>query len=645
MCGIAGFVEHGVSSDDLLENINQMTACLTHRGPDSSDIWTDVSKGVALGHRRLSIIDLSPSGRQPMVSPSSRYVISYNGEIYNFIELRKELEKQGCCFKGTSDTEVIVTAIDMWGVNKAVSRFIGMFAFALWDQNECKLFLCRDRMGEKPLYYGNLPNTFIFASELKAIIKHPRFMRQINPDAVNLYTKNNYIKAPYTIYKDIYKLPPGTILEMSFGSGDKKPLVQSYWSLAEVVRRGKADVLLYSEEEAADYLEKLLLESVSKQMISDVPLGAFLSGGVDSSLIVSLMQKNSVLPIQSFTVGFKEKNYNEAGYAKAVAAHLGTKHTELFVTSQDALNVIPRLPEIYDEPFADSSQIPTCLIAALTREHVTVSLSGDGGDELFAGYDRYRHLDMLWRRVGFSPIRRECASRLISSLPIGAWQRLAFLFNRQIQGKEKLFGDKLYKLAQIIRADNPDDLYQLMITTWKESSHLLNTKNNIVKNDIPHELDDYLERAIYLDTVNYLPDDILVKVDRASMAASLETRVPFLDYRIVEFAWQLPLHFKIKEGRGKWLVRKVLDKYIPRNLIERPKSGFSVPIADWLRGPLKEWAGDFLNPGLLKEQGIFNPEPISRKWEEHQTGKRNWQYHLWNVLMFQSWYSYYIDRR
>jgi asparagine synthase (glutamine-hydrolysing) len=561
------------------------------------------------------------------------------------MELRNELEKQGCSFKGTSDTEVILAAIDTWGVYKAASRFIGMFAFALWDQHERRLYLCRDRMGEKPLYYGWLQNTFVFASELKAIIKHPRMERKINPDAVNLYIMNNYIKAPYTIYKDIYKLLPGTILELDYNATCKKNLTtQSYWSLSDVVRRGKENLQLYSEAEAVDHLEKLLMDSVRRQMVSDVPLGAFLSGGIDSSLIVSLMQKNSVIPVRTFTVGFKEKSYNEAEYANAIAARLGTKHTELFVTSQDALNVIPRLPEIYDEPFADPSQIPTYLIAALTRDHVTVSLSGDGSDELFAGYDRYLQLEMLWRRIGFSPIRRQFVGKLISSLPIEAWQNLSVLFDRHITGKERRFGDKLYKLAEIIKAENPDDLYRLIITTWKESEYLLNREKSIITNTIPLELDDYLERAIYLDTVNYLPDDILVKVDRASMAASLETRIPFLDHRIVEFAWQLPLSLKIKEGKGKRLVRKVLDKYIPHELTERPKSGFSVPIADWLRGPLKEWAEDLLNPRLIKEQGVFNPEPIINKWREHATGKRNWHYQLWNVLMFQCWYCYYMDR-
>jgi asparagine synthase (glutamine-hydrolysing) len=642
MCGICGFLVGARKLNDAESRIRQMIAALAHRGPDDSGIWIESSAAVGLGHRRLAVIDLSPEGRQPMVSESGRYVITFNGEIYNFRELRAELEPSGHAFRGHSDTEVGLAAIEQWGLEGAIKRFIGMFALALWDRSEQQLHLARDRLGEKPLYYGWVSDTFLFGSELKALRAYPGWHAEVDRNALALYVRHNCIPAPHSIYKGIRKLLPGTVLTVKPDLAASNAAAPApYWSAREAVENGTANEFAESTADAADQLEGLLRQVVLQKMVADVPLGAFLSGGVDSSTVVALMQAQSNRPVRTFTIGFHEAEYNEAEAAKAVAQHLGTDHTELYVTPAEAMDVIPSLPELYDEPFADSSQIPTYLVSKLTRQHVTVSLSGDGGDELFGGYNRYFLGRRLWNTVGWVPkgLRQLGAKALVSISPQhwnGAARRLPSLASRVTNP-----GDKAHKLAAIFGVESPEVMYHGLVSHWESPAAVVigGTEPYTVLTDRSQwaDLADFTERMMYLDLVTYLPDDILVKVDRASMAVSLEARVPLLDHRVVEFAWRLPLSLKIRNGQGKWLLRQVLYKYVPRELIERPKMGFGVPIDHWLRGPLRNWAEALLAEDRLKREGYFNPHPIRQKWLEHLSGRRNWQYHLWDILMFQAW--------
>ena len=619
-----------------------MTDTLVHRGPDDGGVWEDIRAGIALGNRRLAIVDLSPEGHQPMRSASGRYVLAFNGEIYNFWMLREELEGRGHPFRGHSDTEVMLAAFTEWGIEGALERFNGMFAFALWDREERSLHLARDRMGEKPLYYGRMGDVLLFGSELKALRAHPRFKGEVSRNALALYLRHNYIPAPYTIYEGIRKLPPGTRLTIDEAGNAPGPV--PYWSAKEAAERGVANPFGGSEAEAVDELDGLLRDSIGMRMIADVPLGAFLSGGIDSSTVVALMQAQSDRPVKTFSIGFYEDEYSEADYAKEVARHLGTDHTELYVTPEEAMSVIPKLPTLYDEPFSDSSQIPTYLVSELARRHVTVSLSGDGGDELFAGYNRYFWGRSIWHKIGWVPpaLRGAAAGALTAVSPQG-WDRIFKRLGPVLPGKvrQRMPGDRLHKLAGVLSVKSPEAMYMSLVSLWQRPDFIVvggsEPPTTLTDPGRWAELPDFTQRMMYLDTVTYLPDDILVKVDRASMGVSLEGRIPFLDHRLVEFAWRVPLGMKIKDGKGKWLLRQVLNRYVPKKLIERPKMGFGVPIDAWLRGPLREWAEDLLNERRLSGEGFFDPYPIREKWSEHLSGRRNWQYQLWDVLMFEAW--------
>ena len=645
MCGICGFVDLSNRYNHLNRQriISEMTNTLIHRGPDDEGYWHDEAKGVSLGHRRLSILDLSSHGSQPMLSNSGRYAIVFNGEIYNHSLLRNELIKSGVniSWRGHSDTETLLACIDEWGIEKSIKKSTGMFALAIFDNKENNLFLVRDRMGEKPLYYGYQNGVFLFGSELKAINKHPNSLCEIDRNAIALQFRYSYIPTPYSIYKGIKKLKAGTILKVNLSRSNilKEALEEPkvYWALENVVIKAQKNIYTGNSLEAIDDLNDLLGKSVRNQMAADVPLGAFLSGGVDSSLIVSLMQSQSSIPIDTFTIGFSEDDYNEAIFAKKIAKHLGTNHTELYITSKDALSVVDKLPQIYDEPFSDSSQIPTYLISEMTKKNVTVSLSGDAGDELFGGYNRYLWTRKIWSRIKFLPISlRKIISYSMTSVSPSSWDKIL----KQILDTPQP-GDKVHKLSSILTSSSATDCYFNLISHWKNSENIVIGANHLspsfsdISNDI--DFDSIEEKMMYLDSINYLPDDILSKIDRASMSVSLETRVPFLNHHVVEFANTLPLSMKIKDGESKWILRQLLYKYIPKDLIERPKMGFGMPIDIWLRGPLRDWAESLLEESRIKKEGFLNYEPIRRKWIEHISGKRNWQHHLWDILMFQAW--------
>lgn len=646
MCGFCGYINLKPASLPE-EVIVSMTDQIHHRGPDDQGYWQDEKAGVSLGHRRLSIIDISPEGHQPMHSASGRFVLAYNGEIYNFKDIKKELENGGLApeWRGHSDTEVLLAAIDAWGVEDTLKKSVGMFAFALWDKQERILFLARDRLGEKPLYYGWQNSVLLFGSELKSLKVHPQFQGEIDRDVLSLYMRHNYIPAPWSIYRNIKKLMPGTLIRIPVESDQFRnktlPEPEPYWSLKKVAEQGEGDPFSGTEQDAIQQLDKLLKQSVRGQMLADVPLGAFLSGGYDSSLVVALMQAQSEKRVKTFSIGFNEKDYNEAQHAKAVARHLGTDHTELYVTSDEAMAVVPKLPTLYDEPFSDSSQIPTFLVSEMARQHVTVSLSGDGGDELFGGYNRYFLGADLWKRLKPFPVwSRRFAANLITSIPPSGWDKFSSLFNRVLPAEFSAgrAGDKLHKLASVFSLSGQNDLYLKLLSHWDEpDSVVLNSKepDSVIKQSL--QLDDFIHRMMCIDSISYLPGDILTKVDRAAMGVSLESRIPLLDHRVLEFAWQLPLSMKVRDGKGKWILRQVLYKYVPPTLLDRPKMGFGVPVDAWLRGPLREWAEELLSEIRLENEGYFNPAPIREKWNEHLSGKRNWQYHLWDVLMFQQW--------
>lgn len=639
MCGFAGFLNFSASTGeaDLRTTASAMGQTLRHRGPDAEGCWVDAETGIALAHRRLSIIDLSPNGAQPMTSATGRSIIAYNGEVYNFDEIRKALTAEGRGpFRGSSDTEIVLEACETWGVEQAVKRFIGMFAFALWDRETRTLTLVRDRIGIKPLYWAQFGDLFLFGSELKALRAHSSWSPQIDQNAIAAFMRHNYIPAPHTIYRGVSKLPPGSILQLG---PQGQPKITPYWSLDDIAQEGRNNRLPDDDKTATDALEGLLSDAVRQRMISDVPLGAFLSGGIDSSTIVALMQANSNRPVKTFSIGFSESGYDEAQYAKQVAAHLGTDHTELYVEPAQAMAMIERLPDMFDEPFADSSQIPTFLVSELTRPHVTVSLSGDGGDELFAGYNRYFQTTGAVGRLMNAPrpLRTGLAASL-NGLSPGAWDQLFNLVPKRWRPPQA--GDKLYKLADVLRGDN-SAFYRRLVSHWDTPSDVVlggsEPQGLLWDPTLADRFPDAIERMQYLDTKTYLPDDILTKVDRASMAVSLEARVPLLDHRVVAFAWQLSSRHKVRNGKGKWLLRQVLQRYVPRELVERPKMGFGIPLDRWLRGPLRDWAEDLLSEYSLQQTGVLAPAPIRQKWQEHLGGGRNWQYHLWDVLMFQAW--------
>jgi asparagine synthase (glutamine-hydrolysing) len=637
MCGIAGFWLRQETVHEPTELLRSMGNILAHRGPDDSGIFFDKNAALGFSFRRLSIIDLTAEGHQPMASASGRYTIIFNGEVYNHEAIRQELGAQH--WRGHSDTEVMLAAIERWGLEAAVRRFVGMFALALWDGFERQLHLVRDRLGIKPLYYGQIEGSFVFASELKALKVFPRFQAEIDRDSLAAYMRCAYVPAPHSIYVGIHKLPPGHILTMT--SADASPVFSAYWSAEEVARNGVESRLRGSDEEIIEQLREKLADAVRLRMIADVPLGAFLSGGIDSSTVVALMQSQSSMAVKTFTIGFHEDQYNEATHARKIAEHLGTEHTEFFVTPQDALDVVPLLPEMYDEPFADSSQIPTHLVSKLARRHVTVALSGDGGDELFCGYPRYDFVHSLWNALKKipGPMARSTA-KLMHMVPAAFINSTAgrLPLPRRLRQAP---GEKLHRLADHLSAQAPAEIYLRAITMWPDPAAVV--LNSHEHDSVPQairrfaDMPDVREMAMLTDLTNYLPDDILTKVDRASMAVGLEARVPLLDHRVVEFAWRLPLHSKVRDGKAKWALRQVLYQHVPAALMERPKMGFGVPVDLWLRGPLREWAEDLLASERLGRHGFFSVEPIRKRWNEHLSGARDWNYLLWPVLMFQAW--------
>lgn len=628
MCGLCGFVDRSPARDTptRLAVLTAMAERIRHRGPDDSGSWQDAEAGIGLGHRRLSVLDLSPEGHQPMRSRCGRYVIAFNGEIYNYREIRAELEaaEGPIPWRGHSDTEVMLAAIARWGLRAALGRFNGMFAFALWDREERLLHLARDRLGEKPLYYGWMGGVFLFGSELKALRAHPAWRGEVDRDVLALFLRHGYVPAPHAIYRGIRKLPPGCFLSLPGAApAGQEPAPQAYWSALQVAAEGAARPHAVAPGQAIDELEALLKDAVALRMEADVPLGAFLSGGIDSSTVVALMQAQSAQPVNSFSIGFHEQGFNEAVHAAEVARHLGTRHTELYVSPEEAMAVIPLLPQLYDEPFSDSSQVPTYLVSKLARQHVTVALSGDGGDEFFAGYDRYFFANNLWRGFGWLPLGlRRGLARVLASLP-------------------RLPGDLPQKLAGVLPAASREELFHYLSSYWRQPERLVHGAREpaTVLTDPARwpRVGSFIEFMMAMDMVGYLPDDILVKVDRASMGVSLEARVPLLDHRLVEFAWQLPLGLKIRDGQRKWLLRQVLYRHVPRQMIDRPKKGFAVPIGAWLRGPLRAWAEELLDPARLRREGYLDPADIRSRWQEHLDGTRKGHEHLWHVLMFQAW--------
>lgn len=638
MCGIAGIRYLGsVPLGAQLEpTLGAMTDTLAHRGPDSRGTWLDHDMGIGLGHRRLAIRDLSPTGHQPMVSSCGRYVIVYNGEVYSHKEIAADLERKGRRIRGTSDTEVILEACAEWGVDHTVKRLIGMFAFALFDRQEQEITLARDRIGIKPVYWGCFPQFFIFGSELKALRAVEGWEPKLDRNALAAFMRHNYIPAPHSIYQGVKKLEPGSILRIG---KDGTPRISRYWDLRSIVEHGIASPLQHTDTEMLGQLDHLLSDAVRRRMVADVPLGTLLSGGIDSSLVTALMAEQSERPINTFSIGFQEKEFNEAPFAREIARHLGTHHTELYAEPNHALDMVEKLPYWYDEPFADSSQIPTALVCELTKRHVTVVLSGDGGDELFAGYNRYAlGLDM-WNKANIAPypIRKLMASALLRQ-PTSRLDTLGRLLPARWQRPQ--LGNKLHKFANAILLDDPDDMYRRMLSHWHEPDEVViganEPKGILWDTSVVRSIPDFLDRMQFLDTMTYLPDDILTKVDRASMSVALEARVPLLDHRVVEMAWHMPQHMKIRNGQSKWALRQILFERVPRQLIERPKMGFGVPFDQWLRGPLRNWAETLLDQQRLEQQGLFSAAPISTRWQAHLKGE-NWGYPLWNVLMAQAW--------
>lgn len=649
MCGLAGFIGTDLQFERRESALRAMTDSLIHRGPDAVGIFLDNAAGIGLGLRRLAIVDLSENGRQPMVSESGRFVIVFNGEIYNFNRLRPELTASGHSFRGHSDTEVMLAAFEEWGVEQSLKKFNGMFAFALLDRDIGRLWLARDRLGKKPLYYSMVNGALIFGSELKSLHQYPLFSGELDRDAACLYLRHNCFPAPFTVFKNVRKLEPASFLYVDVNAGRISPIhTGQYWSAAEMHRSGQSRRFSGSFTDALDELDRILRDSIAMRLIADVPLGVFLSGGIDSSLVAALMQAQCASPIKSFTIGSSDIGYNEARHASAVARHLGTEHTELYLGAEAALALIPALPQVFDEPFADSSQLPMMLVARMARQHVTVALSGDGGDELFGGYNRYlwcRNLLRTTHRNARWP-RRTLAAMLLG-ISASKWDKLLrpLLSLAPRSYREMLPGDRLHKLAALFNEDDPRQLYLRLITHWdnpesvvisgQEPPTALNRPSDI-KN-----INSYIEHIMYLDEISYLPDDILVKVDRATMTSSLEARSPLLDFRVAEFAASLPIDYKLSRTRGKRALRELLYRYVPQPLVDRPKMGFGVPLGAWLRGPLRDWAESLLSESSLKSSGVFRATPIRRVWNNHLSGSQQRQYELWDILMYEQWLKHW----
>ncbi|HEX4052487.1 MAG TPA: asparagine synthase (glutamine-hydrolyzing) [Steroidobacteraceae bacterium] len=640
MCGLAGFLTlTPVSAGESEARLRRMAQAMLHRGPDAEGVWSDATAGIGLAHRRLSIIDLSPQAAQPMLSESGRWVISFNGEIYNYAALRTELEQIHCRFRSSSDTEVLLNAIERWGLEVTLGRARGMFALAAWDRRERALYLARDRFGEKPLHFGRCGRTLLFGSELKSLRTHPAWNAPLNRDSLALLLRHYYIPAPHTIYSGVHKVLPGSYVRFTAQDGELREEQHVYWKarpLARCVDPAGAP----ADAEVVERLHATFAEAVKLQMVADVPVGAFLSGGIDSSLIVALMQQVSSRPVRTFSIGFADPEFDETPFARRIAAHLGTEHTELHISSRSALDVIPSLPDIYDEPFADPSQIPTWLVSRLARQSVTVSLSGDGGDELFGGYQHYTTALQYWRRVQRVPSVFRALLRNLGTLPlpwlqvlaspalVGPWRMRPHLADRIKERSSQLFAPNFYHLYRTYVSfwHNPEDV----VLGAREPRTVLSD----------YDAKDGLEAVahmMYMDTRQYLPDDILVKVDRAAMSVSLETRVPMLDPQVAELAWATPLAVHHRDGRGKWLLRQLLARYVPTRLFDRPKRGFSIPLAQWLRGELRPWAEHLLEPARLRREGVFEPNVIERRWRQHLAGLEDWSIQLWTVLMAQAW--------
>jgi asparagine synthase (glutamine-hydrolysing) len=640
MCGIAGVVDwRAATPADALRSVcAAMTETLRHRGPDAGDIWVEAEGGVALGQRRLAIIDLTPGGAQPMHSADRRYVITFNGEMYNYRDVRRELASGGRHMRGDSDTEVLLEACALWGVKAAIERAIGMFAFALWDRERQTLTLARDRLGIKPLYYSATPERVLFASQLKAFRAFPSWEPTIDEDAIVGYLRHAYIAQPRTIYREAQKLAPGHLLTLR---RDAAPAHTCFWDIRGIAAAGeRRNDPAPDANEAIERLDALLRDAVKLRMIADVPLGAFLSGGIDSSTVVALMQAQSTRPVKTFSIGFHERGYDEAQSAKRVAAHLGSDHTEFYVEPRHALDVIPQLPQWFDEPFADPSQIPTYLVSELTRRHVTVALSGDGGDEVFAGYNRYFWTKRIAHAMRLLPHpARSVSAACLRSLSANRWNSLlGFVPPGWLPA---LPGDKLHKIAGLFEDAQPEAIYRRLVSQWDRPAEIaaagVEPHGPLWDPTITRDFPRIVPRMQFLDMVSYLPDDILTKVDRATMAVGLEGRVPLIDHRVVAFSWTLPLDFKVRGNQGKWLLRRVLDRYVPRHLVDRPKMGFGVPIDAWLRGPLRDWAESLLATTRLASSGFVRAAPVRQAWQEHLKGTRNWQYPLWTVLMLEAW--------
>jgi asparagine synthase (glutamine-hydrolysing) len=638
MCGVAGILRGGQSIAELQDAAERMAGVLNHRGPDDSGVWLDEAACLALSHRRLSVIDLSPTGQQPMVSRSGRTVIVYNGEVYNFRQLRADLAARGVHFRGGSDTEVVLEACERWGVKTAAQRLVGMFAFALWDVEHRELKLVRDRLGIKPIYWASFGESVAFASELRGLRQHPQWEGRIDRNALTLYLRRNCIPAPYTIFEGVHKLEPGCVLTVD-NRGD--PRIDSFWSLEKVAYEALSQRLDdISDVEGLKLVNEQLQQAVNDRLIADVPLGAFLSGGIDSSTVVALMQAQSDYPVRTFSLGFPDRDHDEAPDARRVAAHLRTDHTEFYVSAAEAQAVIPELPDIFDEPFGDSSQVPTYLVSRLARKYVTVAMSGDGGDEVFAGYNRHRLAHSPVGRLFDlpAPLRRGLR-RGLSAVSTDTWSWLVDHGPRRFRGRR--MADNIHKLAGVLEARDWGELHELLASHWQNPAAVVvggrEPPSPFTDPSPASFLTDPLDRMLFLDTITYLPDDILTKVDRASMSVSLEARVPLLDHRLLELMWRLPTRFRVRGGDTKWALRQILYRHVPPALLDRPKHGFGIPIGAWLRGPLRDWAEQLLDSTRLAQEGYFDPKPIRQLWDEHLAGRGAWQFHLWDVLMFQAW--------